>query len=83
MIEAHVAGSWRVNREHTNYVVSEWEYACHTWPGTSVTPICIVSVEEGSIEGLLETEKPSKNSPKTAKPQEISSKTENHNESLH
>ena len=31
----------------------------------------------GGHRGLLETEKPRKKSPKTAKPQEISSKTEN------
>ena len=31
----------------------------------------------GGRRGLLETEKPGKNSPKTAKPQEISSKTKN------
>ena len=46
-------------------------------PLSSRTKISIVQHYRGWHRGLLETEKPHKKSPKTAKPQEISSKTEN------
>ena len=43
----------------------------------SSSSLRVVTVYRGGHRGLLETEKPRKKSPKTAKPQEISSKTEN------